>query len=54
MELLLNITNEYRAKTILNGIGWESVTSKYADITNRFIEVVEEYRASSEDSSKDY
>ena len=30
---------------------WESVTSKYADIANRFIEVVEEYRTG---SSKQY
>ena len=54
VELLLNITNEYKVEKLLNAIDWESVTSKYAEITNRFIEVVEDYRASSEDSSKDY
>ena len=54
VELLLDITIEYRAQKMLSGIDWESVTSKYADIANRFIDVVEEYKTSSEDSSKDY
>ena len=41
VELLLDITIEYRAQKMLSGIDWESVTSKYADIANRFIEVNE-------------
>ena len=32
VELLLNITNEYKVKKAADGIDWESVKSKYSDI----------------------
>ena len=54
VKLLLDITREHRNQKMLSGNEWESVTSKYADIANRFIEVAEEYRTSSEGSSKEY
>ncbi len=35
VEVLLNITMDYKAQKLMEGVDWESVQSKYGDITER-------------------
>ncbi len=36
-ELLLNVANEYKVVKAAESVDWESIKSKYEDITERFI-----------------
>ena len=35
-ELLLNVTLEYKTTKVFEGLDWEGIRSKYADILERF------------------
>ena len=57
VELLLKVTNEFKVKKAASNIDWESVQSKYSDITNELKEQLPstpEERGAANAMGKDY
>ena len=51
--LLLNITADYKNQNISEGLDWESIQNKYADIAERMVEALQKYNEQGS-SGKDY
>ena len=56
VEVLLNITNEYKIKKATDSINWESVKSKYSDILELLKDALSDDEETQEKdiSSKDF
>ena len=53
-ELLLNVTHNYKIQHLINGVCWESVRSKYADILGQFKNELPETEEEANEMIKNY
>ena len=54
VELLLNVTNEYKVNKTMGNTDWESCQSKYSDILERLLEQYPSTPEEAEEVGKDY